>query len=75
MSICQYLASEVHEPHTNEPKHREIPRKLTPAKKLPVTVTPPTPAVPDTPPPSRIVVQLMEMGFPRRRIEYAVQVS
>lgn len=31
--------------------------------------------VPAVPPPTPVVTQIMEMGFPRRHVEYAMQVS
>lgn len=83
VSICQYLAAEVHSPQTNEATEKKQPRKASVARKPPPSQsnTPTTTAgtvalpVPDPPPPSRIVSQIMEMGFQRRRIEYAIQVS
>ena len=96
MSVCQYLASEVHKPLT--------PPQTTPTPSLPISggskskpkknhssgVAPPSqpstnkatatsktrvkPA-PELPPPSPLVSQIMEMGFPRHHIEKAIEVS
>ncbi len=37
--------------------------------------TPRQPKLPTPPPPSSVVSQIMEMGFPRRHVEYAIQVG
>lgn len=66
----------MHKPEVAEPKHqKKRPRKSHSVKKVPLTGETTSPSIPDPPPPSRIVSQLMEMGFNRRRIEYAIQVS
>ena len=80
VSICQYLASEVHSPQANEATQKKQPRKVSTSAKKPLSIQSAsspvvTPTVPEPPPPSRIVSQIMEMGFQRRRIEYAIQVS
>ncbi|CAI8025927.1 E3 ubiquitin-protein ligase HERC2, partial [Geodia barretti] len=96
VSVCQYLASEVHKPLT--------PPQTTPTPSLPISggskskpkknhssgVAPPSqpstnkatatsktrvkPA-PELPPPSPLVSQIMEMGFPRHHIEKAIEVT
>ena len=87
MSVCQYLASEVHSPlaiaTTDEEEEEEeddqpaskVPalRKKSPPEKK--AAPPPKPKSTELPPPSSTVSQIMEMGFPRRHIEYAMQVS
>lgn len=66
----------MHKPEVAEPKYqKKRPRKSHLVKKVPLTGETTSPSVADPPPPSRIVSQLMEMGFNRRRIEYAIQVS
>ena len=66
----------MHKPEIAEPTHhKRRPRKSHIVKKVPLTGEALSPSTPDPPPPSRIVSQLMEMGFNRRRIEYAIQVS
>ena len=72
ISVCQFLAAEVYNPDSNVlPKERNKSKKKPahPFKKLP-----PKPAKPQAPPPAPIVTQLMEMGFLRRNIEYAIEV-
>lgn len=75
MSICQYLAMEVHKPLNDAPKHKVTRSKKPIVRKsfVPTVNSLPTISLPQ--PPSRIVSQIMEMGFPRRRIEYAIQVK
>ena len=71
MSVCQYLAAEVHIPQASIPRKSERPRKTIPIKKTPITTV--SHAVQESAP-IPIVSQIMEMGFPRKRIEYAIQV-
>ena len=86
MSVCQYLASEVHKPLTppmttptpspsSKPKSKKT---ATPAQPPVNTATPPSKAkakpAPELPPPSTLVSQIMEMGFPRQHIEKAIEV-
>lgn len=61
----------MHIPHTILPRKSDRPRKTIPIKKAPVVTAPP---VVQEPVPIPIVSQIMEMGFPRKRIEYAIQV-
>ena len=88
MSVCQYLASEVHKPLVAEEEVQHVQEEVKLPKKRPppakkVNVSIPTPlAKPPVekvkqvlPPPSPVVSQLMEMGFERRVIEYAVKVT
>ena len=72
ISVCQYLAAEVHQPEVpaTPKKHASSKKKTTHTVKKPV----PKPSMPQATPPSPIVTQLMEMGFPRRNIEYAIEV-
>lgn len=78
MSVCQYLASEVHKPLAApevEPKPKPKKKAPPPKKTAPQQSKPKQPAAPPEPPsPAPVVKQIMEMGFPRRHIEYAVQV-
>ncbi len=95
VSVCQFLASEVHKPVHSTPEEEEeeeepSPESKAPKKKLTVkramtadpvaavlsrSVSAPQRAQPPTiPPPSPVVTQIMEMGFPRRHVEYAMQV-
>lgn len=89
--MCQYLASEVHKPFIEIPaatvKETEDPRaarkKVPPSKKAskltmgsgPQHKASPSATKPDLPPPTPVVSQLMEMGFNRRYIEYAIQTT
>ena len=91
VSMCQYLASEVHSPHTETSQatakeaeeSNDTKKKLPPTKKVskpfpspgtqPKAPTAVAPA--KLPPPSPVVSQLMEMGFDRRYIEYAIQTT
>ena len=92
VSVCQYLASEVHKPLTpptttppassssssGSSKSKQKKNHVSPAQ-LPVNkATPPSKAkakpAQELPPPSPLVSQIMEMGFPRKHIEKAVEV-
>ena len=90
MSVCQYLVSEVHKPVLSTPSSEvgivDIARKKKVTKKATVpvptrsTAAPPSapsqPPQPSPPPaPTPLVSQIMEMGFPRRHIEYAMQTT
>ena len=91
VSVCQYLASEVHKPvvavHEAEQaqaaaaspiRTTAAPKKKTAAKKAPPSIDPALtkPAKPSEPkPPTPVVKQIMEMGFPRRHVEYAMQTT
>ena len=90
MSICQYLASEVHKPFIDnttaavakEPEVSKAVKKKSPPSKKASKLAPgagqktaPVTAKPDLPPPTPVVSQLMEMGFNRRYIEYAIQTT
>lgn len=75
VSVCQFLASEVHKPSTAEPiPPVEATKKEKVTVKKPSAAKPvkPRPAEPPAPPP--IVTTIMEMGFSRKKIEYAVKV-
>ena len=76
MSVCQFLASEVHKPSSTEPAPPKAVAKKgkTPVKK-PIAAKPAKahPAEPPTPAP--IVSTIMEMGFSRKKIEHAMKVS
>ncbi len=100
VSVCQYLASEVHKPLAQIPEEEEedeeggkeaetvvqVPKKkpASSSKKgsantntapaptsQPAAVQKPKPVV-SAAPPTPVVAQLMEMGFERRTIEYAI---
>ena len=98
MSVCQYIASEVHKPvlstasdnhfYEAKPAKKKAATKKTaaaatpapntgakaaPAKAKPAAVQ--QPSTPTVDPPAPIVSQIMEMGFPRRHIEFAMQVN
>ena len=98
MSVCQYLASEVHKPQAlpvatppnpiasssissaNGSKAKQKKKTVAVATQPPASkASPPTkskakPAA-ELPPPSSLVSQIMEMGFPRKHIEKAIEVS
>ena len=80
MSVCQYLAAKVHNPTepTDQPSSLQPVKSVTNSVKKPVKVSQQQqqqkPVAEAPPPPSPIVSQIMEMGFPRRHIEYAIQV-
>ena len=100
VSVCQYLASEVHKPQdlpmatpptsiatgstsstssANGSKAKQKKKTVTVAQPPASKATPPTkskakPAA-ELPPPSSLVSQIMEMGFPRKHIEKAIEVS
>ena len=81
MSVCQFLVSEVHsplkEPSTKpipDKKKRRPPRKSSKNTALPVEVSK-KPEPKPLPKPIPMVTQLIEMGFPRKQIEYAHHVS
>ena len=83
VSVCQFLASEVHKPlkvdQTPQPK---LPKKkphhpsgsTSPTTTTSKKTAPQPKPVKSTDPPPPVVSQIMEMGFPRRHIEYAMQV-
>lgn len=77
--MCQYLASEVHKPlRAAEAGQGAAAQKkvYTPKKQNVVPAPPPSkPVTPAVPPPAPLVSQVMEMGFSRRHVEYAVQVQ
>ena len=83
--MCQYLASEVHRPILAVPSpEAKAPKKRVSVMKKPATAsatgssTPPvkhTPKVVEPAPPTPLVSQLMEMGFPRKNIEHAVRTT
>ena len=79
MSVCQYLASEVHKPLRATTAAQETVQKKphTPKKQnvVPPVPAPTKPVALSLPPPAPIVSQVMEMGFTRRHVEYAIQVS
>ena len=94
MSVCQYLASEVHKPLTppqttptpsspvsgsskSKPKKNQSSGEASQPSTNKATATSKTrvkPA-PELPPPSPLISQIMEMGFPRHHIEKAIEVS
>lgn len=80
MSVCQYLSSEVHKPlkaveslQGTVQKRAHTPKKQNVAPPTPLA-PPPKPVAPSLPPPTPLVSQVMEMGFTRRHVEYAIQV-
>ena len=90
VSVCQYLASEVHKPTqpealsddesiSKQPAHKK--KSSMPTRPVPVATTNKKEAATkakvkaeEPPPVNPVVTQIMEMGFPQRHIEHAMQV-
>ena len=98
VSVCQYLASEVHKPLTppqatptppsaavassgsSKPKSKRSHTSGTPSqpsagKAAATSNKARAKSAPELPPPSPLVSQIMEMGFPRHHIEKAIEVD